>query len=113
MISGNDEATLYLIFQIFDHNNSGYLDVTDLLSLFLFMNHVSMMVLSKKKQNIILTKKEIKKIVTNIFMSVDVNNDGKMSFDEYKALMFKRDVHQFLIDHQFDKKNENVNVSNE
>ena len=100
MVSGDDQETLQLLFNLFDHNNDNKIDKQDLKSLFLFQNQVSMIITKKKHQEIKLRNKEIDKIVTDLFKQIDEDDSGDIDFDEFKKLMKTRDHNKFLIDEQ-------------
>ncbi|KAI9255124.1 hypothetical protein BDA99DRAFT_517935 [Phascolomyces articulosus] len=94
-MKGTPEEKLALSFKLYDVNHDGYLTKTELERVMLQLSHT----FSEEDQT-----KEIKDMIARMFDDVDVDNDGKLSFDEYKLSAMKEPLivdflEQFLAEH--------------
>ncbi|KAI8149966.1 hypothetical protein BJV82DRAFT_5451 [Fennellomyces sp. T-0311] len=94
-MKGTPEEKLALSFKLYDVNHDGYLTKSELERVMLQLSHT----FSEEDQT-----KEIKDMIGRMFEDVDVDNDGKLSFDEYKLSAMKEPLivdflEQFLEEH--------------
>ncbi|KAI9499037.1 hypothetical protein BDB00DRAFT_867109 [Zychaea mexicana] len=94
-MKGTAEEKLALSFKLYDVNHDGYLTKTELERVMLQLSHT----FSEEDQT-----GEIKDMIARMFEDVDVDNDGKLSFDEYKLSAMKEPlivdfIEQFLAEH--------------
>jgi len=94
-----EEDVLYLLFQIFDHDNDGYLMREDVARILLAHNMIEASVLKKNNDKIyVLSREETLKLAEKMLQQVDSNGfqDNKISFDEFNDMMYHRN--KFTLD---------------
>ncbi|CEP14414.1 hypothetical protein [Parasitella parasitica] len=94
-IKGTPEEKLTLSFKLYDVNKDGYLTNTELERVMLKLSGT----FSKEDRTT-----EIKEMIEHMFKDFDVDNDGRLSFDEYKLSAMKEPLivdflEQFLAEH--------------
>ncbi|KAI8881872.1 EF-hand [Backusella circina FSU 941] len=94
-MKGNPEEKLALSFKLYDVNHDGYLTNTELERVMLKLSGT----FSKDDRTT-----EIKQMVEHMFKDFDVDNDGRLSFEEYKLSAMKEPLivdflEQFLAEH--------------
>ncbi|KAF7729576.1 hypothetical protein EC973_004251 [Apophysomyces ossiformis] len=94
-MKGNPDEKLVLSFKLYDADHDGYLTKTELERVMLQLSQA----FSEEDQT-----NEIKTIVSRMFDDLDVDNDGKLSFDEYRLSAMKEPLivdflEQFLAEH--------------
>ncbi|GAA5801171.1 hypothetical protein HPULCUR_006614 [Helicostylum pulchrum] len=94
-IKGNSEEKLTLSFKLYDVNHDGFLTKTELERVMLKLSCT----FSKDDRTA-----EIKEMVEHMFKDFDVDNDGRLSFEEYKLSAMKEPLivdflEQFLSEH--------------
>ncbi|KAI8647586.1 hypothetical protein BD408DRAFT_378409 [Parasitella parasitica] len=94
-MKGTPEEKLTLSFKLYDVNKDGYLTNTELERVMLKLS----VTFSKEDRT-----NEIKEMIEHMFKDFDVDNDGRLSFDEYKLSAMKEPLivdflEQFLAEH--------------
>ncbi|KAI8971196.1 hypothetical protein BDB01DRAFT_839675 [Pilobolus umbonatus] len=98
-IKGTPEEKLTLSFKMYDTKHAGYLTRIELEKVLLKLSGT----FSKVDQTA-----DIKDMVDHMFRDFDINNDGRLSFEEYKLSAMKEPVivdflEQFLVEHHLVK----------
>ncbi|KAG0171537.1 hypothetical protein DFQ28_000866 [Apophysomyces sp. BC1034] len=94
-MKGNPDEKLALSFKLYDADHDNYLTKTELERVMLQLSHA----FSEEDRT-----NEIKTIVSRMFDDLDVDNDGKLSFEEYRLSAMKEPLivdflEQFLAEH--------------
>ncbi|KAI8878692.1 EF-hand [Backusella circina FSU 941] len=95
-VKGNPEEKLSLSFKLYDVNHDGYLTREELERVMLKLSETS---LDEDKTT------DIKQMIERMFRDFDIDNDGRLSFEEYKLSAVTEPLivdflEQFLVDHR-------------
>eukprot|EP01084_Bolivina_argentea_P015695 29426_1 len=99
--SQNDDA-LSLMFQIFDIDEDGYLEIEDMARILLTQNQIAVITTgSHESTTVVYTKEQCMKKARRMVEHHDSSefSDGKISFDEFLVMMMKRDTKDMMIEH--------------
>jgi len=83
ILRGSVEERLRLIFNSYDSDGNGFLDTDEVYNIF------KASLISKGNS---ITDSDIKEMVYKVFKEVDVNNDGKLSYDEFKKAVENQQI---------------------
>jgi len=96
IIASQDDESLLLLFQIFDIDSDGYLELEDVARLLLSVNQIAV-VATKGQQNksiISYTKRQCLKQANRL-----MKQQNKVSFEQFKDLMMNKTEKDLMIDH--------------
>ena len=99
IIASKEEEALLLLFQIFDNDQDGYLELEDIALILLSTNQIAV-VATGQKDNFTTTVnkrqclKQSKKMIANHNL-----NEDKVSFDEFKNMMINKTEKDMMFDH--------------
>jgi len=101
--SNTDDDSLQTLFEIFDIDQDGYLELEDMARVLLAQNQMAVVVTGQQSEQtqIRYTKKQCIKQARRMVAEYDSEefNDNKISFDEFKAMMNSRTEEDMIIDH--------------
>jgi Ca2+-binding EF-hand superfamily protein len=99
--SNTDDDALQTLFEIFDNENKGYLEMEGMARILLAQNQIALIVTGQQKAQIVYTKKQCLKQARRMVNEYDSDefNDDKISFNEFKAMMNSRTEDDMYIAH--------------
>eukprot|EP01084_Bolivina_argentea_P082261 148941_1 len=100
IITSKDDDWLLLLFQIFDIDKDGYLTVHDIARVLLSENHFGVVATGQDVHTlpeITYTRKMCLKQSKKFIQMHDKNEDDKVSFDEFKAMMINKTEKDWMI----------------
>eukprot|EP01083_Nonionella_stella_P279117 949501_1 len=101
-IGRKDEDSLLIMFQCFDLDEDGYLNLEDMARLLLAQNHIAVIITGQQntKTNITYNKRQCLKLARKMISKYDNDrfNDNKISFDEFAIMMKNLNEEDMMID---------------
>lgn len=99
--SNTDDDSLQTLFEIFDNDQNGYLELEDMARILLAQNQIAIVVTGQLENHTVYTKHQCLKQARRMVSEYDSDqfNDNKISFDEFKNMMTSRTEHDMIIDH--------------
>jgi len=103
--SNTDDDALQTLFEIFDIDQDGYLELEDMARVLLAQNQITIVVTgqqsSESSKNVVYSKQQCLKQARRMVAEYDSEqfNDNKISFDEFKAMMNQRTENDMMIAH--------------
>lgn len=101
--SNTDDDSLQTLFEIFDIDQDGYLELEDMARVLLAQNQIAVVVTGQQLEatQVVYTKKQCIKQARRMVAEYDSEqfNDNKISFDEFQAMMNMRTEHDMMLDH--------------
>merc|ERR1712130_927067 len=98
-----DDNSLQTLFEIFDIDQDGYLEIEDIARILLCQNQIAVVVTGNEsnKQHIIYNKQQCLKQARRMVAQYDSEefNDNKISYDEFKEMMKGKTENDMMIDH--------------
>eukprot|EP01084_Bolivina_argentea_P062110 113568_1 len=91
--SNTDDDSLQTLFEIFDIDQDGYLEIEDMARILLAQNQIAVVV-TGQQSNVSYTKRQCIKQARRMF-----SDTSKISFSEYKHMMQHRTEDDMMIDH--------------
>lgn len=100
---GCDDDSLQTLFEIFDIDEDGYLELEEMARILLAQNQMAVVVTGKQSQKNqqVYTKQQCLKQARRMIQNYDSQqfNDNKISFEEFKIMMSTRTENDMMIDH--------------
>ncbi|KAI7872282.1 hypothetical protein BDF14DRAFT_1697166, partial [Spinellus fusiger] len=93
-MKGTPDEKMTLSFKLYDVNRDGYLSKQELAKVMLQLSHA----FSEQDQST-----EIKQLIERLFQDLDVDGDGKLSFEEYKLSALKEPLMADFLEHFLDQ----------